>query len=149
MKEPELVTPQNERNDQGDQHECLWCFKDRSNLAHSNFFSLLTPWRQFVQRNDKGVKGGVWATTSLHEESSILGSLNFLPTWTLVVLPIEIYACWICIVTKLQHVVLEISNFTTCGSWFMSQGNSNVISVVCLRVALFCCIRNCRMEYAN
>jgi len=71
---------------------------------------------QFVQRNDKGVKGGVRATSSLHEESSILGSLNFLPTWTLVVLPIEIYACWICIVTKLQHVVLEISNFTTCGS---------------------------------
>jgi len=66
---------------------------------------------QFVQRNDKGV-GGVRATSSLHEDSSILGGLNFLPTWTLVFLPIELYACWICIVTKLQHVVLEISNFT-------------------------------------
>ena len=38
MKEPELVTPQNERNDQGDQHEYLRYFKDRSNLAHSDFF---------------------------------------------------------------------------------------------------------------
>jgi len=63
---------------------------------------------KFVQRNDNGVKGGVRATSSLHEESSILGGLNFLPTWT----PIELYACWICIVTKLQHVFLEISNFT-------------------------------------
>jgi len=28
VKEPELIAPQNERNDQGDQHECLGCFKD-------------------------------------------------------------------------------------------------------------------------
>ena len=28
VKEPELIAPQSERNDQGDQHECLGCFKD-------------------------------------------------------------------------------------------------------------------------
>jgi hypothetical protein len=38
MKEPEFIAPQNERNDQGDQHEYLDIFEDRSNLAHSDFF---------------------------------------------------------------------------------------------------------------
>jgi hypothetical protein len=40
MKEPELIAPQNERNDLGDQHECLGCFKDRSDLAHCDFFTV-------------------------------------------------------------------------------------------------------------
>jgi hypothetical protein len=28
MNEAEIMTPQNERNGQGDQNECLRCFKD-------------------------------------------------------------------------------------------------------------------------
>lgn len=37
MKEAELIAlqPQSKRNDQGEQHECLGCFKDRSNLTLS------------------------------------------------------------------------------------------------------------------
>ncbi|KAF8723984.1 hypothetical protein HU200_020988 [Digitaria exilis] len=39
MKEAELIAPQSKSNDQGEQHECLGCFKDRSNLIHSDLFA--------------------------------------------------------------------------------------------------------------
>lgn len=38
MNEAEIMTPQNERKVEGDQNECLRCFKDRSNLSRSDLF---------------------------------------------------------------------------------------------------------------
>jgi len=59
------------------QHECLGCFEDRSNLTHSNFFGCWLHEGNSLKETIRASKEEYEQLPPLHEESSIMGGLNF------------------------------------------------------------------------